>query len=54
MFGISPAQMRLYYVDREMAEILGSKGMIEELRFNHKKLYTYNVQDGDEFLIDLK
>jgi hypothetical protein len=50
MFGVSPSQMRVYYVDHEMSEILGP----EELRFNQKKLYTYNVQDGDEFLIDHK
>jgi len=50
MFGVSPSQMRVYYVDHEMSEILGP----EELRFNQKKLYTYNIQDGDEFLIDHK
>ena len=53
MFGVSPSQMRVYYVDHEMVEIIGHCGP-EELKFNHKKLYTYNVQDGDEFLIDLK
>jgi hypothetical protein len=26
----------------------------EEMKFNQKKLYTYNVQDGDKFLVDAK
>lgn len=42
--------MRLYYIDGEMAEFVGP----EELKFNQKKLYTYNVQDGDEFVVDEK
>lgn len=50
VFGISPSEMRLYYVDHEMAELMGP----EELKFNQKKLYTYSIQDGDEILIDRK
>jgi len=53
MFGVSPSQMRVYYVDHEITEILGIT-QIEELKYNQKKLYTYNVQNGDEFLIDHK
>ena len=36
-----------------MSELLGVLH-IEELKFAQKKLYTYNVQDGDEFLIESK
>ncbi|XP_054161334.1 tubulin-specific chaperone cofactor E-like protein [Oppia nitens] len=50
MFGVSPTQMRVFYVDSEMSDLIGP----ELLRFNQKKLYTYNVRDGDQFLIDHK
>ena len=50
MFGVSPTQMRLFYVDHEMSGLTGP----ELLRFNQKKLYTYSIQDGDQFLIDRK
>jgi hypothetical protein len=50
IFGITPSQMRLFYVDHVMGEITGP----EEIKFNQKKLYTYSVQDGDKFLVDLK
>lgn len=36
-----------------MSELLGILH-IEELRYAQKKLYTYNVQDGDDFLIESK
>lgn len=42
--------MRLFYVDHVMIEIAGP----EEMKFNQKKLYTYNVQDGDKFFVDPK
>ena len=42
--------MRVFYIDHEMAEVMGP----EELKFSQKKLYTYNVQDGDEFIVDQK
>lgn len=45
--------MRVFYIDREVSELMGVLH-IEELRFPQKKLYTYNVQDGDEFLIESK
>ncbi|CAG2174251.1 unnamed protein product [Oppiella nova] len=50
MFGVSPTRMRVFYVDSEMSDLIGP----ELLRFNQKKLYTYNVRDGDQFLIDHK
>lgn len=42
--------MRVFYVDSVMFEVSGP----EEMRFNQKKLFTYNVQDGDKFLVDPK
>ncbi|KAI2808966.1 hypothetical protein BLOT_000107 [Blomia tropicalis] len=53
LFDISPANIRIFYIDREMSELVGVLH-IEELRFAQKKLYTYNVQNGDEFLIESK
>lgn len=50
MFNVPANKMRLYYIDREMVEITGP----EELKFSQKKLYTYSVQDEDEFLVDEK
>lgn len=53
LFEISPSNIRVFYIDTEMSGLLGILH-IEELRFAQKKLYTYNVQDGDEFLIEVK
>ena len=53
LFSCSPANLRVFYIDREMSSLLGVLH-IEELRFAQKKLYTYNVQDGDEFLVEVK
>ena len=49
-FGIAPANMRLWYYDQEMTKIAGP----EEMKFANKELYTYNVIDGDYFVIDEK
>lgn len=50
IFGLPASRMRVFYVDHVMIEIMGP----EEMKFNQKKLYTYNVQDGDKFLVDAK
>lgn len=50
IFGLPASRMRLFYVDHVMIEIMGP----EEMKFNQKKLYSYNVQDGDKFLVDAK
>ena len=49
-FGLAPANMRLWYYDQEMTKIAGP----EEMKFANKELYTYNVIDGDYFVIDEK
>lgn len=53
LYNVIPTNIRVFYIDTEMSELLGILH-IEELRFAQKKLYTYNVQDGDEFLIEMK
>ncbi|XP_015788056.1 tubulin-specific chaperone cofactor E-like protein [Tetranychus urticae] len=50
IFNLPIGKMRIFYIDHVLSEVMGP----EELKFNQKKLYTYNVQDGDEFLIDQK
>jgi len=49
-FGLAPANMRLWYYDQEMTKIAGP----EEMKFTNKELYTYNVIEGDYFVIDEK
>ena len=49
-FSLAPANMRLWYYDQEMTKIAGP----EEMKFANKELYTYNVIDGDYFVIDEK
>ncbi|GFQ75466.1 tubulin-specific chaperone cofactor E-like protein [Trichonephila clavata] len=49
-FGLRPAKMRLFYIDQDMKEFCGP----DELRYNNRKLYSYQIRDGDEFLIDSK
>jgi hypothetical protein len=49
-FGIPPTRQRLFYVDQDMVGAYGP----EEMRFGQKKLYSYNVQSGDEFVLKTK
>jgi len=49
-FNIAPANMRLYYYDQEMSKIMGP----EEMKWAQKGLYTYNVREGDYFVVDEK
>ena len=49
-FNITPTNIRLWYYDQEMTKIAGP----EEMKFPNKELYTYNVIDGDYFLVDEK
>lgn len=48
--GLPAGRMRVFYVD---IGIKGSHGP-EELRYGAKFLYSYSVEDGDEFIIDEK
>jgi len=49
-YGLAPANMRLWYYDQEMTKIAGP----EEMKFANKELYTYNVIEGDYFVVDEK
>jgi len=50
LLGAPASKMRIFYIDTEMKEVFGR----EELRFNQKPLYSYNIRDGDELHIELK
>lgn len=47
---LSAAKMKLFYVDQDMKMIYGP----EEMRFPNKQLYSYNINVGDEIIIDSK
>lgn len=49
VIGIQANKMRLYYLDQDYREF-GP----EEMRFPNKLLYSYNIQAGDEIIIDEK
>ncbi|GAB6028990.1 hypothetical protein CHUAL_004781 [Chamberlinius hualienensis] len=46
--GLPPNKMRVFYLDKGMGYVP------EEMKFNAKKLYSYCVADGDEFIVDEK
>lgn len=48
--GFSASNMRLFYVDQELRDHQGP----EEMRYPHKRLYSYNIRSGDEIIIDYK
>ncbi|GLV37374.1 mulet [Carabus blaptoides fortunei] len=48
--GFPAAKMRLFYVDQDLRDIQGP----EEMKYPHKQLYSYNIQSGDEFIVDAK
>ena len=50
IFNIAPTKMRLWYYDQERHKVAGP----EEMKFATKELYTYNVVDGDYFVVDEK
>lgn len=47
-FGLNSQDMILYYIDREMVGLMGP----ELIKHNQKKLWNYNVQDGDQFIVE--
>jgi len=44
------SKMRLFYVDQEMKACHGP----EEMKFPNKRLYSYNINSGDEIIVDSK
>lgn len=45
--GIPARKMRLFYLDQDMK-------CPEEMRFPNKQLYSYNISNGDEIIVDSK
>lgn len=52
--GFSAAKMRLFYVDQDLDQDLRDFTGPEEMKYPHKQLYSYNIQSGDEIIIDCK
>lgn len=48
--GLPASKMRLFYVDQELRDLQG----LEEMKYPHKRLYSYNIRSGDEIIIDQK
>lgn len=48
LFGLSSQNLILYYIDHEMFGLMGP----ELIKHNQKKLWNYNVQDGDQFIVE--
>lgn len=49
LFGLERSQnLTLYYIDNEMVGLMGP----ELIKHNQKKLWNYNVQDGDQFIVE--
>ncbi|KAK6621357.1 hypothetical protein RUM43_011663 [Polyplax serrata] len=48
--GIPSRKMRLFYLDQDMKGVTGP----EEMRFPNKQLYSYNISNGDEIIVDSK
>lgn len=48
IFGLESQNLILYYIDHEMVGLMGP----ELIKHNQKKLWNYNVQDGDQFIVE--
>jgi len=48
LFGLRSQNLILYYIDHEMVGLMGP----ELIKHNQKKLWNYNVQDGDQFIVE--
>lgn len=48
LFGLESQNLILYYIDHEMVGLMGP----ELIKHNQKKLWNYNVQDGDQFIVE--
>jgi hypothetical protein len=49
-FSVPTQNMKLYYCDQVTVQHSGP----EEMKWPNKALYTYNVQEGDKFILDEK
>ncbi|XP_052895810.1 tubulin-specific chaperone cofactor E-like protein [Anopheles moucheti] len=50
IFEVPAARMRLFYVDQDFRDLQG----LEEMKYPHKVLYSYNIRSGDEIIIERK
>ncbi|XP_053670890.1 tubulin-specific chaperone cofactor E-like protein [Anopheles nili] len=50
IFDVPAARMRLFYVDQDFRDLQG----LEEMKYPHKVLYSYNIRSGDEIIIERK
>lgn len=50
IIGLPASKMRLFYVDQDLRDLQG----LEEMKYPHKRLYSYNIRSGDEIIIDQK
>lgn len=50
LIGVPATKMRLYYVDQDLRDHVGP----EEMRFQQKQLYSYNIRSGDEIIVERK
>lgn len=48
IFDLETQDLILYYIDHEMVGLMGP----ELIKHNKKKLWNYNVQDGDQFIVE--
>lgn len=48
LFHLRSQNLILYYIDHEMVGLMGP----ELIKHNQKKLWNYNVQDGDQFIVE--
>ena len=50
LFQLSPCAMRVWYYDQDLYQVAGP----EEMKWPMKGLYTYDIRDGDYFVVEKK
>ncbi len=44
------SKMKLFYLNQHMKHVIGP----EQMKFPNKQLYSYNIRNGDEIIVDSK
>lgn len=47
---ISASKMKLFYLNQHMKHVVGP----EHMKFPNKQLYSYNIRNGDEIIVESK
>lgn len=47
---ISASKMKLFYSNQHLKHVIGP----EHMKFPNKQLYSYNIRNGDEIIVDSK